>query len=78
MQLNLSPKTTCLERPYFYGQCGGLSRQVLLYSLSAKYTSLIRTEYSGKGVSLLEGATVSTMKCVLFFGTNYCVLNIYD
>ncbi len=29
--MNLSPKTTCLERPYFYGQWGGLSRQVLLY-----------------------------------------------
>ncbi len=27
--MNLSPKTTCLERPYFYGRWGGLSRQVL-------------------------------------------------
>ncbi len=33
MQLNLSPKSTCLERPYFYGQWGGLSRQVLMYIL---------------------------------------------
>ncbi len=31
MQINLSPQTTCLERPYFYGQWDGLSRQVLLY-----------------------------------------------
>ncbi len=28
--MNLSPKTTCLERPYFCGQWGGLSRQILL------------------------------------------------
>ncbi len=32
-QLNLAPKTTCLERPYIYGQQGGLSRQVLLYAV---------------------------------------------
>ena len=31
IQLNLSPKTTCLQRPLFYFQRGGLSRQVLLY-----------------------------------------------
>ncbi len=31
IQLNLSPKTTCLEKPHFHGQWGGLSRQVLLY-----------------------------------------------
>ena len=28
---NLSPETTCLQRPHFDGQQGGLSRQVLLY-----------------------------------------------
>ncbi len=28
---HLTPKTTCLERPHFYGQWGGPSRQVLLY-----------------------------------------------
>ncbi len=27
----VTTKTTCLERPYFYGQWGGLSREVLLY-----------------------------------------------
>ncbi len=32
VEMNLSPKTTCLEGLYFYGQWGGLSRQVLLYS----------------------------------------------
>ncbi len=31
MQLNLSPETTCLDRPHYCGQWGGLSRQVLLY-----------------------------------------------
>ncbi len=34
MQLNMSPKTTCLERPYFYAQWDGLSGQVLLYMYS--------------------------------------------
>ncbi len=29
--MNLSPKTTCLERPYFGDQLGGLSRQIPLY-----------------------------------------------
>ena len=29
--MSLSPKTACLERPYFYGQWDGLSREVLLY-----------------------------------------------
>ena len=33
IQLNLSPKTTCLERPHFHCQWGGLSRQVLLYNV---------------------------------------------
>ncbi len=33
MKLNLSPKTTCLETPHFYGQCSSLSRQVLLYQI---------------------------------------------
>ncbi len=28
VEMNLSPKTTCLERPHFCGQSGGLSRQV--------------------------------------------------
>ncbi len=31
MQLNPSPRITCLEIPCIYGQCGSLSRQVLLY-----------------------------------------------
>ncbi len=30
--MDLSPKTTCLERSHFYGQWGDPSRQVLLYS----------------------------------------------
>ncbi len=30
VQLNLSSKTSCLERPHFYGQQGGLSRRALL------------------------------------------------
>ncbi len=38
MQSNLSSKTTCLERPNFYGQWGSLSRQVLLYNY---YTNLV-------------------------------------
>ena len=31
IQLNLWPKTTCLERKHFYVGRGGLSRQALLY-----------------------------------------------
>ncbi len=29
--MNLSPKTTCIERSYVFGQWGGLSRQIPLY-----------------------------------------------
>ncbi len=32
IELNLSPKTTCLERPHIYGLWTGLSRRVLLYT----------------------------------------------
>lgn len=31
LQFNLSPNTTCLNRPYYYAQWGILSRQPLLY-----------------------------------------------
>ncbi len=31
MLLNLSPKTTCLDRRHFYGHWGDLAKQVLLY-----------------------------------------------
>ncbi len=40
MQVNLSPKTTRLNIPYFYGQLGSLSRQVLLYRELPNITQL--------------------------------------
>ncbi len=50
MQLNLSPKTTCLERPYFYGRWGGLSRHVPLCKKSP--SRLISTGHLNKAFTV--------------------------
>ncbi len=79
MQLNLSPKTTCLERPYFYGQWGGLSRQVLLYnwrftdawdySMLRQTTQTISLIYNGPGPAFLNEVQ-SFINCTLFLNFN--------
>ena len=47
MQLNLLRKTTCLERPYFYGWWGGLSTQVLLCYISVQHIDILINTISG-------------------------------